>query len=92
MHESLALFFTVGERIVVLPDIRCFLSPLKCKLLLTKLLECGCSCGFKFPYQHLLSVSTGSGLTTKIKNLVEGAIISASVGSQTSSSQCEVFS
>jgi len=49
MYESLALFFTVVEGIVVWPGTRCFLSPLKCALLLTKLLECGSSCAFKYP-------------------------------------------
>jgi len=48
VFESLALFFTVGEGIVVWPDTRHFLSPLKHTLLLTKLLECDCS-GFKYP-------------------------------------------
>ena len=91
MYESLALFFTVGEGIVVWPDTRCVLSP----LMLTKLLECGSSCGFKYPLQHLcwrMTVATGNGLTTKLTALlVDRAIISASAAGQTSSLQCEVY-
>jgi len=89
-YESLALFFTVGEGIVVWLDARCFLSP----LLLTQLLECGSSCGFKYPLQHLcwrMTVATGNGLTTKLTALlVDRVIISASARGQTSPLQCEV--
>jgi hypothetical protein len=93
MYEGLALF-AVGEGIVVWPDTRCFLSALKCTLLLTTLLECGFCCGFKYPLQHLwcrMTVATGNGPTTKMTALlVERFIIFASTGGQTSSLQYEV--